>query len=227
MTVLFKPIMVADELRRLANSSKNLLNRHHHRHLSGAAEELEGWFRSSRPGVFPWTLDEPIETKPSSSYQGNGTAAAVFAQFTFRWQCERTDDPEVAVASNGGANIAIVRSTGVAVNQYHFDLCGGGAVGTSPVMHCFSHAQYSAKTSFPRFPSMVLLPTDVLEMLLFELWPSDWPDTVDSDRSSLLKHHLAQRKRLSRVAKAFQNLATKPFPLMSLHARLPAPIQLF
>jgi len=227
MTVLFKPIMVADELRRLADSSRHLLNRNHHLRLRAAAEELEGWFQSNRPGDFPWTLDEPIETEPSSSYQGNGTAAAVSARFTFLWQCERTDDPEVASASNGGTNITVVRSTGTTANEYHFDLCGGGAVGTSPVMHCFSHAQYSANTSFPRFPSMVLLPTDVLEMLLFELWPSDWPDAIDGDRSSLLKHHLAQRKRLGRVAKAFQNLATKPFPLMSLHARLPAPIQLF
>lgn len=227
MTVLFKPIMVADELRRLADSSRHLLNRHHHLRLRGAAQELEGWFQSSRPGGFPWTLDEPIETELSSFYQGNGTAAAVSARFTFLWRCERTDDPEVASASSGGTDITIVRSTGNIVNEYHFDLCGGGAVGTSPVMHCFSHAQYSARTSFPRFPSMVLLPNDVLEMLLFELWPSAWPDAIDSDRSSLLKHHLGQRKRLGRVAKAFQSLATKPFPLVSLHTRPIAPIQLF
>jgi hypothetical protein len=228
MTVLFKPIMVAEELRRLADSSRHLLNRNHHLRLRGAAEELEGWFQSSRPGGFQWTLEEPIETEPSSFYQGSGTASAVSARFTFLWRCERTDNPDVASASSGGTNITIVkRSTGGIVNEYHFDLCGGGAVGTSPVMHCFSHAQYSARTSFPRFPSMVLLPTDVLEMLLFELWPSVWPDTIDEARSNLLKHHLGQRKRLGRVAKMFQNLATKPFPLVSLHARLPAPIRLF
>lgn len=133
----------------------------------------------------------------------------------------------MASASKGGTDITVVRSTGNVVNEYHFDLCEGGAIASSPVMHCFSHAQYSAGTSFPRFPSMVLLPNDVLEMLLFELWPTDWPEVIDGDRSSLLKHHRAQRTRLGRVAKAFQNLATKPYPLVSLHARLPAPIQLF
>lgn len=227
MTALFKPLLVAEELRRLADSSKNLLGRNHHRRLRGTAEELEGWFQSNRPGGFLWTLDEPIETKLSSSYQGSGTAAAVFARFTFLWRCERTDDPEVASANSGGTEITVVRSTGKVVNEYHFDLCGGGAVGASPVMHCFSHAQYDAGTSFPRFPSIVLLPTDVLEMLLFELWPSAWPEAIDNARSSLLKHHVGQRIRLGRVTKAFQNLATKPFPLVSLHARLPAPIQLF
>lgn len=227
MTVLFKPMMVADELRRLADSSRHLLNRNHHLRLRAAAGELEGWFLSSRPEGFAWTLDEPIETESSKSYQGAGNAAEVSASFTFLWDCERTDNLEVASASKGGSDITVVRSTGTKVNEYHFDLCGGGAVGTSPVMHCFSHAQYSAGTSFPRFPSMVLLPTDVLEMLLFELWPSDWPEAIDDARSSLLKHHLGQRRRLGRVAKAFQNLATKPFPLVSLHARLPAPIQLF
>ncbi|WP_449396785.1 hypothetical protein [Devosia riboflavina] len=227
MTVLFKPIMVADELRRLADSSKDLLIRHDHLRLRAAAEQLEGWFQSSRPGGFHWTLDEPIQTKNSSFYQGTGTAAEVSANFTFLWNCERTDTPEVASAGNGGTDIVVVRSTGNKVNEYHFDLCVGGAVGTSPVMHCFSHAQYSAGTSFPRFPSMLLLPTDVLEMLLFELWPSEWPNTIEGDRNKLLKHHLAQRKRLGRMAKAFQNLATKRFPLVSLHAALPAPIQLF
>jgi hypothetical protein len=227
MTVLFKPMMVADELRRLADSAKHLLNRHHDRRLRAAAEELEGWFQSSRPGSFEWTLNEPIETEPSSSYQGVGQANVVCGRFTFLWRCERTNDEGVASASSGGTDITIVRSTGSVVNQYHFDLCGGGAVPPSPVMHCFSHAQYSARTSFPRFPSMLLLPNDVLEMLLFELWPTDWPEAIDGDRSSLLKHHRAQRKRLNRVAKAFQHLATKPYPLVSLHARLPAPIHLF
>lgn len=227
MTVLFKPMMVAEELRRLADSSRHLLNRNHHLRLREVAGELEGWYQSSRPAAFDWTLDEPIETETSSSYQGSGTAAAVSARFTFLWRCERTNDPSVALASSGGTDITIVRSTGNIVNEYHFDLCEGGAVGTSPVMHCFSHAQYSAGTSFPRFPSVVLLPTDVLEMLLLELWPSDWPEAISEARSNLLKHHLGQRKRLGRVMKAFQDLATKPFPLVSLHARLPAPIQLF
>ena len=227
MTVLFKPIMVADELRRLADAARPLLKRHHHRRLHNAAEQLEGWFQSSRPGSFEWTLDEPIETESSTSYQGQGGAAEVHGHFTFLWHCERTNAEGVASAGNGGTNITIVRSTGKMLNKYHFDLCGGGAGPPSPVMHCFSHAQYTGGTSFPRFPSIVLVPNDVLEMLLFELWPTGWPEAIDGDRSSLLKHHLAQRKRLVRVAKAFQNLATKKYPLVSLNARLPAPIPLF
>ena len=226
MTVLFKPMMVADELRRLAACSKHLLKRNDDRRLLSAAAELEGWFQSRRPGSFPWTLDAPIETENSAFYQGEGNAHEVYARFTFLWHCERTDT-EVASASNGGTNIAIVRSTDEELDKYHFDLCAGGAVGTSPIMHCFSHAQYSAGASFPRFPSMVLLPSDVLEMLLFELWPSDWPEAIDNAGNRLFKHHRGQRKRLRRVASAFQDLATRKFPVVSLHGRPTGPIALF
>jgi len=227
MTVLFKPRIVAEELRRLAESSRHLLNRNHHLRLGNAAEQLEGWFQSSRPGDFEWALDEPIQTEPSTSYQGSDNAAEVTASFTFLWRCERTGNTEVAMAVGGGTNVVVTRTTGTRVNNYHFDLCAGGAVEGSPVMHSFSHAQYSAGTSFPRFPSIILLPTDVLEMLLFELWPSDWPEAIDAARNSLMRHHLGQRKRLVRVTRAFQNLATRPFPVVSLQSRPPAPIPLF
>jgi hypothetical protein len=43
----------------------------------------------------------------------------------------------------------------------------------------------------------------------------------------LLGHHRAQRIRLTRVARAFQHLATKRYPLVSLHAPLSESIRLF
>ena len=154
-------------------------------------------------------------------------AHAVYGRFTFLWRCERTNDGTLISAAKGGTEITVRRSTGKKVNDYHFDLGEGGAIPPSPVMHCFSHTQFSASTSFPRFPSVLLLPSDVLEMLLFELWPSDWQEAIDGDRGNLLRHHQAQRKRLGRIAKAFQQLATKRYPLVSLHSRLTAPIHLF
>lgn len=227
MTVLFKPIAVAEELRRLSKSARRWLVGRGDLQLLNAANDLEAWFQSNRPGHFDWTLANYVESKVSTSYQGQGNAHAVCGRFTFLWRCERAVDPTVVSVAKGGTDIEIYRSTGKPVNSYHFDLCEGGSVPPSTVMHCFSHAQFGGGTSFPRFPSMLLLPSDVLEMLLFELWPTDWQDTVDGNRSDLLRHHLAQRKRLGRMAKAFHQLATKRYPLVSLHSRVTAPIHLF
>lgn len=227
MTVLFKPLAVADELRRLSVSARAWLKDRDDLRLRAAADELEGWFQSPRPSPFDWKLDEPIVTVDSTAYKGGG-AHAVHGELRFRWRCERTGDPTILSAANGATDVEIVRSTGKKVNAYHFDLCTGGVTPPSTVPHCFSHTQVSfASNSFPRFPSMVLLPSDVLEMLLFELWPSDWPETAVGQRNNLLRHHRGQRTRLGRVAKAFRQLATKPYPLISLHSALPAPIPLY
>ncbi|QNO26380.1 hypothetical protein EEB18_016685 [Sphingopyxis sp. OPL5] len=217
---------VAQELRRLSASARPLLKNRDDQRLTMAAQELETWFQSNRPGPFSWTIDPVVETEESTSYQGQGGAHAVSARFTFLWICERTDDPTLVGAARGGTNV-VIRRNGSDAGKYHFDLCAGGNEPQSEVMHCFSHAQVDGRTSFPRFPSVLLLPSDVLEMLLFELWPSGWQGVVDKNRNGLLGHHRAQRIRLTRVARAFQHLATKRYPLVSLHAPLSESIRLF
>lgn len=226
MTVLFRPASVAAQLAQLSTSAKDMLAGRDHQRLGVAASELTTWFESSRPGAFVWTVDEPIQTVLSRSYQGAGNAHALSACVTFRWECDRTEASDVAVASKGGTNVTLRRG-GDDIGHYHFDLCAGGAAHPSPVPHAFSHAQVQGSTAFPRFPSMLLLPNDVLEMVLFELWPTDWPAKAATKRNSLVRHHHAQRVRLRRVTGAFRELAGRPFPLISMHGRVPAPINLF
>jgi hypothetical protein len=226
VTVTFRPDSIALELRGLSESARPFLETNDHQLLATSAVELENWFAGSRPGPFVWTLGRPVRTDPSTSYQGQGNAHAVSAGFTFSWNCERTDDPNLIVARNGGSNVTIYRGPRP-VTHYHYDLCPGGQTHSqSPIMHCFSHSQFKGGTSFPRFPSIFLLPSDVLEMLLFELWPEDWANEAEINRNKLLRHHLAQRRRALSMTGAFRQLMHQRFPLVSLHAILSDPVRL-
>lgn len=240
--IKFKAGPLYSSLRAIAENSNDFITRDGRNVLLGAASRLQTADASTRERFIWSTEGRPVKTLPSRLYKGQGGADPLEAHVTFSWRCERSEEAGWWVAYEGGVEVKLFPE-GTSTDPdaaYHIDVCEGGlhveydhtgAVKADQpaagVRHCFSHSHVAA--TMPRLPSVVISPPDVLEFVLTELWPEGWKRAVagSTGRANNLKfHHFAQRRRIQKVLGAMSLLASRPYPIPSLHERLTTPVVL-
>lgn len=238
--IKFKAAPLCYSLEAIAENSSGFITRDGRQVLRDVAARLKAADASPKQS-FTWsTLGKPVKTGPSSTYKGGGSAHELEGHFWFSWSCERSG--EWWVAYEGSANVQLFPK-GTANDPYaayHIDVCEGGLhveydhlgkpkeeQAKAGVRHCFAHSHNG--NPMPRLPSVLVTPPDILEFVLTELWPEAWRNAIagSTGRTNNLKpHHFAQRRRILKVLGALSQLASRPYPISSLHERLSAPVEL-
>lgn len=199
--------------------------------LQSRKGELLAAIRNAKSQPFFWGTPEPIKTKVSRQYKGDNEAHGIYAKFSFKWQLRLVPDQQRRFfVVGGGCNVEFFSDANAILRDYHFDACQGG-VDHGNAHHPFAHFQYKIDglSDLPRLPSLIVTPTDVLEQVLLDLWPSDWVQraTKSKTKAALNGHYSNQRKRIRLLADQFASAAAAAaVPLRGLQSELASPLDL-
>ena len=182
-------------------------------------------------GKFKFGLSDPISTAFSTEYKGGGQNSRVRADIDFELELEESNTRGRFMIIGGGVNVAFVSDALGELRKFHYDACEGGVQGINGrAWHPFSHFQFHGDFSdLPRLPSLIMLPRDVLEQTLFDLWPNDWPRRVQGIhcQSAVAQHHSSQRDRIRTTADRFIAMSSSGrLPLRGMQERLSTTLSL-
>ncbi|MBI2480614.1 MAG: hypothetical protein HYV60_18915 [Planctomycetia bacterium] len=158
--------------------------------------------RTSGPGRWSVSAEEPLRTSESCEYEKDGKASyPIFGEVSWTWNIapdrprKKSQLPE-SFEVNGIAS-ALVRIRRAddrsAVAEWTAEF---GAV-DSP--GCYFHGHVNNVVCIPRLPSLFVTPMDTLEFLLGELFQNRWPEHASSERHDVIFWRSRQSKLLARV----------------------------
>jgi len=196
--------------------------------LKAAAKDLETAFRVSK-GKFSWEVRQgprAICTRPSDGKfePSGGGRQTVVGTCSWLWELKKVDSKFVAIAGNASLKVAlleVIEENGEDVRsplcEWNFDIGEAGHPGTLVHTQLCSVNQGSHLLSVPRFPSVVLAPTDALDFLLGELFQEDWAKEANLIRS---KHQKVAKRMRTRLATFLeqQALDLREAPGLAVHA---------
>lgn len=222
-----------DSLTTVINQASSWLETISTSRLNSRNGELLAAIRNAKSQPFYWGTPDPIQTKVSRQYKGenNNAAHGIYAQFSFEWRLQLIPNQKRRFSIiGGGCKVEISSDANVLLRDYHFDTCQGG-IDHGSAHHPCSHFQYNANglSDLPRLPSLIVTPTDVLEQVLLDLWPSDWVEKAarSKTKAALNGHYSNQRKRIRLLADQFASAAaTASVPLRGLQSKLTSPLDL-
>lgn len=147
--------------------------------------------------------DEPIITKPSSSYRNHGTAAKqLFAEISFSLEGELLADagPDRLVVSKGGTRVKLKWAGSGGITEVHFD------IHKSAAGHPMLHVQMVGEVKeIPRVLSIFAHPLDVLEFALMEVFQEKWRSSRAGLTfvNNLHRYPAHQRMRMAAVMRQY------------------------
>jgi hypothetical protein len=162
---------------------------------------------TARPNTsFTWEIarETPITTKPSQGeYEQKGDKGPrVVGTLNFCWHLRTGPKPvrEVYLVGNASTELRILNDEGVPLRSWQMDVGVKDAPGT-----CF-HTQIDANQSgsssskwlpVPRLPSFPPTPMSCLELLVSELFRTEWRKRVERETQEVQDWRGIQRGRLS------------------------------
>jgi hypothetical protein len=162
---------------------------------------------AARPNTpFTWEIsrETPVTTKPSKGeYEQKGDKGPhVVGTLSFRWHLRTGAKPvrEVYLVDNASTELRIVDADGTLLRSWKMDVGLKDAPGT-----CF-HTQIDASQSgssssdwlpVPRLPAFPPTPMSCLELLLSELFQTEWRKRVERETQEMQDWRGIQRGRLS------------------------------
>lgn len=212
--------------------------------LEDASSKLNTRWTDPHATDFYWSGQ--IRTNESTFYKGSKDRKLrpIFATVDFEWKCSKSDKlgkrcPEgYAWLKEGVVNVKFFRpdDTSLPLKSFHHDHDAKPDLKNHP----FSHLQTNPDTSgsgplndIPRWPAILMTPVDVIENVIWDLWPEAWLKTIGGTivASHLKLHHEAQTTRIQAVCEAFkQNACGGPYPnrtaLHGIRSPLSSPLQL-
>ncbi|GAB1582895.1 hypothetical protein PPNSA23_28380 [Phyllobacterium phragmitis] len=173
--------------------------------------------QDASPEKFEWDLKEPIATIVADSYDkrgGKSHKVRLYWQFEsiFRRGAETRRKNIWTVAKMVTQIQVRDATTDDRLLHFHVDMKNLGQLG--PHIHLQLSEEYMADKvgspiAVPRFPFATVLPTDCLDFVLSEFFPTKWPKS-QSEAHGLKILQTAQRKRLTNMAEAIAGLWEKP-----------------
>jgi len=172
-----------------------------------AASTLETAFRNNQKGsLFVWEVDKnrSIWTRPSpGKYEpSNGGGKIVVGGCSWIWQLKKVDSKHAAVAGIVSLKISLSELVTTESGDKHKALCEWNFdIGDHSHPGALVHTQVCSVNgdghllSVPRFPSVILAPTDALDFLLGELFQEEWQKEAASvlDKSPKLARRMRMR----------------------------------
>ena len=235
-TIAFDARRMIEQLKRFGKANKDFLvtgNQAFDRlanHLDVAMAAKEAEFRW---GTRVSGIDQPIVTKPSKDWKGQGSHRPIHASFSFGWECRRPDlKANRLLVANGATEISFIdegETGGGSSTCFHFDLCeGGNDTGSG---HPMFHTQFvGAVPDIPRLPSFLVHPVDAMEWALMDCFQARWRSHIKATttRSVLGGHATAQHFRVSSALNYWKQRvdAERGFPLLSFQKRMVSPMDL-
>jgi hypothetical protein len=193
---------------------------------------------TARPNTpFTWEIsrETPVTTKPSNGeYEQKGdNGPHVIGTLNFCWHLRTGPNPvrEVYLVDNASTELRIVDSGGVTLRGWQMDI--GLKAGPGACFHTQIDASQSGSTPsswlpVPRLPSFPPTPMSCLELLVGELFQTEWRKRVERETQEMQAWRGIQRERLCSFLrwqlKAIDQ--TTGSPLMHLKAFPPSDVLL-
>lgn len=195
-----------------------------HPALSRLKSELEDGRDNRRPS-FAWKLDKPVMTIEADSYDGCGRSPhKVKIGWKFEALFEIGTDEKRKSIWNVTKMVTQFRVYSSADDQeilhFHHDMKNNGQLG--PHIHMQLSEDYlkdkgRIPIAVPRFPSVAMLPTDCLDLVLSEFFPFAWPKSQSGARG-LTVLQTRQQQRITAISKALSQkwLGSRKTPIAAV-----------